>query len=73
MMFDRMCASVHHYGVSRGPVLKRTAIASLRLKRGVFCSIVELQVVINRFLRKTNDDPHTFGPASGHLPRCRTV
>src|SRR5205085_1077071 len=28
-----------------------------RLKRGVFCSIVDLQAAINRFLRETNDDP----------------
>src|SRR4030081_1169160 len=31
-----------------------------RLKRGVFCSIVDLQAAINRFLRKTNDDPKPF-------------
>ncbi len=28
-----------------------------RLKRGVFCSVVELQAAINRFLAETNLDP----------------
>ena len=31
-----------------------------RLKPGVFCSIVDLQAAINRFLRETNDDPKPF-------------
>jgi transposase len=31
-----------------------------RLKRGVFCSIVELQAAINRFLAETNDNPKPF-------------
>jgi transposase len=31
-----------------------------RLKRGVFCSLVELQAAINRFLAETNDDPRPF-------------
>ena len=31
-----------------------------RLKRGVFCSIVDLQAAINRFLRETNDHPKPF-------------
>jgi len=31
-----------------------------RLKRGVFCSIVDLQAAINRFLQETNDDPKPF-------------
>src|SRR5271157_5233179 len=31
-----------------------------RLKRGLFCSIVDLQAAINRFLRETNDDPKPF-------------
>jgi transposase len=31
-----------------------------RLKRGVFCSIVELQAAINRFLAETNNDPKPF-------------
>jgi DDE superfamily endonuclease len=31
-----------------------------RLKRGVFCSIVDLQAAINRFLRETNDDSKPF-------------
>jgi transposase len=35
-------------------------LAKRRLKRGVFCSIVDLQAAINRFLRETNDDPKPF-------------
>ena len=31
-----------------------------RLKRGVFCSLVDLQAAINRFLAETNDDPRPF-------------
>ncbi len=31
-----------------------------RLKRGVCCSIVELQAAINRFLAETNNDPKPF-------------
>ena len=31
-----------------------------RLKRGVFCSIVELQAAIKRFLAETNADPQPF-------------
>jgi transposase len=31
-----------------------------RLKRGVFCSVVELQAAINRFLAETNGDPKPF-------------
>jgi transposase len=31
-----------------------------RLKRGVFCSIVELQAAIHRFLGETNTDPRPF-------------
>jgi len=31
-----------------------------RLKRGVFCSIVELQAAINRFLAEINSDPKPF-------------
>jgi hypothetical protein len=31
-----------------------------RLKRGVFCSIVDLQAAINRFPWETNDDPKPF-------------
>jgi transposase len=31
-----------------------------RLQRGVFCSIVELQAAINRFLRETNEHPRPF-------------
>ena len=35
-------------------------LAKRRLKRGVFCSIVDLQAAINRSLRETNDDPKPF-------------
>jgi hypothetical protein len=31
-----------------------------RLKRGVFCSVVDLQAAINRFLAETNDNPKPF-------------
>jgi transposase len=31
-----------------------------RLKRGVFCSVVELQTAINRFIAEANDDPKPF-------------
>jgi transposase len=31
-----------------------------RLKRGVFCSIVDLQTAINRFLEDTNENPKSF-------------
>src|ERR1700760_4886607 len=31
-----------------------------RLKRGVSCSVVELQAAINRFLRETNEQPRPF-------------
>src|SRR4030088_444488 len=31
-----------------------------RLKRGVFCSTVDLQAAINRFLRETNENPKPF-------------
>ncbi len=32
-------------------------LTNRRLKRGVFCSIVDLQAAINRFLADTNDNP----------------
>jgi hypothetical protein len=31
-----------------------------RLRRGVFCSIVELQTAINRYIDEHNDDPAPF-------------
>lgn len=31
-----------------------------RLKRGVFCSVADLQAAINRFVEETNDDPKPF-------------
>jgi hypothetical protein len=43
-----------------------------RLKRGVFRSIVDLQVAINGFLEETNDDPKPFvwtaDPIKSSLP-----
>src|SRR5271170_7997993 len=42
---------------SRGFFAKLT---KCRLKRGVFCPIVDLQAAINRFLRETNDAPKPF-------------
>jgi transposase len=35
-------------------------LAKRRLKRGVFCSLVELQAAINRFLAEANLDPRPF-------------
>jgi transposase len=35
-------------------------LAKRRLKRGVFCSVVELQAAINRFLAEANLDPRPF-------------
>jgi transposase len=31
-----------------------------RLKRGVFCSVIDLQAAINRFVEETNNDPKPF-------------
>jgi hypothetical protein len=38
-------------------VLRQTHQA---LKRGVFCSVVDLQAAINRFLAETNSNPKPF-------------
>ena len=35
-------------------------LTNRRLKRGVFCSVVELQTAINRFLAETNANPRPF-------------
>ena len=35
-------------------------LAKRRLKRGGFCSVVELQAAINRFLAEANLDPRPF-------------
>jgi hypothetical protein len=35
-------------------------LSKRRLKRGVFRSIVDLQVAINRFLKEANDHPKPF-------------
>jgi transposase len=37
-----------------------------RLKRGMFCSIVELQAAISRFLAETNSDPRPFRWTKDH-------
>src|SRR5512133_133231 len=35
-------------------------LTTRRLQRGVFCSIIELQAAINRFLDQANDNPKPF-------------
>jgi hypothetical protein len=54
-------------------------LAKRRLKRGVFCSVVELQAAINRFLAEANLDPRPFrwtktrissSPLSGEGTKC---
>jgi transposase len=35
-------------------------LSKRRLKRGIFCSIVDLQAAINRFLAESNLDPRPF-------------
>src|SRR5690242_21254210 len=37
-----------------------SALTRRRLRRGVFCSIVELQAAINRYIAEHNDDPTPF-------------
>ncbi len=37
-----------------------SALTRRRLKRGVFCSIVDLQAAINRYIAEHNDDPKPF-------------
>ena len=37
-----------------------SALTRRRLKRGVFCSIVDLQTAINRYIAEHNDDPKPF-------------
>jgi hypothetical protein len=37
-----------------------SALTRRRLRRGVFCSIVELQAAINRYIDEHNDDPAPF-------------
>lgn len=37
-----------------------SALTRRRLKRGVFCSIVDLQAAINRYIRDHNQDPSPF-------------
>jgi hypothetical protein len=35
-------------------------LTNRRLKRGVFCSVLELEAAIDRFLAETNADPKPF-------------
>ena len=37
-----------------------SALTRRRLKRGVFCSIIDLQAAINRYIQEHNDDPKPF-------------
>ena len=37
-----------------------SALTRRRLKRGAFCSIVDLQAAINRYIAEHNDDPKPF-------------
>jgi transposase len=37
-----------------------SALSRRRLKRGVFCSIADLQAAINRYIAEHNDDPKPF-------------
>ena len=37
-----------------------SALTRRRLRRGVFCSIVELQAAIHRYIEEHNDDPAPF-------------
>ena len=37
-----------------------------RLKRGVFCSVAEMQAAINRFLARTNAGPKRFVWTADH-------
>ncbi len=37
-----------------------SALTRRRLKRGVFCSVAELQAAINRYIHEHNDDPKPF-------------
>jgi len=37
-----------------------SALTRRRLKRGIFCSIVDLQAAINRYIAEHNDDPKPF-------------
>jgi hypothetical protein len=42
------------------PAMLFGALTRRRLKRGVFRSVVDLQVAINRFVAETNADPKPF-------------
>jgi len=62
---DRHPRFVFHFTPTSGSWLNAVEgffakLSKRRLKRGVFRSIVDLQVAINRFLRETNDHPKPF-------------
>jgi transposase len=62
---DRHPRFVFHYTPTSGSWLNAVEgffakLTRRRLKRGAFCSIVELQTAINRFLAETNNDPKPF-------------
>jgi transposase len=53
-----------------------SALSRKRLRRGVFCSIVDLQAAINRYLREHNHDPKPFvwtKPASAIFARLNQL
>ncbi len=53
-----------------------SALSRRRLKRGTFCSIVDLQAAINRYIREHNDDPDPFvwtKPASTILAKLQRL
>jgi transposase len=53
-----------------------SALTRRRIRRGVFCSIVELQAAIHRYIAEHNDDPKPFvwtKPADDILAKTRRV
>ena len=46
--------------VTMAGAMAEAQLTKRRLKRGVFCSIVEPQAAINRFLAEANLDPRPF-------------
>ena len=53
-----------------------SALSRRRLKRSSFCSIVDLQAAINRYIRERNDDPNPFvwtKPASSILAKLERL
>jgi transposase len=62
---DRYPRFVFHYTPTSASWLNAVEVVfakltKRRLKRGVFCSLVDLQAAINRFLAETNDNPKPF-------------